>query len=644
MEHIYSLRKNFTIIGLTGTMGSGCSKVAELLSKDDKTFLKNKLLRSPDSIEIIENGKVKYENVLFKKKYKICYDFMKANWKQYIFIDYKKVILLYCLDYFINIKKSKNFETDFSNFIISNFTKAKMSDKNDFNDSDKRITKKELKTIFNKHIKILIKDIKSIRDEVPLIDIKSPEKLERLHNIFFTSNSEFNLFFISILNLFTKKNYYLRTYFFHRIACTIRQSGQPDKVSADNNVNYVYNLAKLTNRLIKAYKSMESNKSNCHIVINSIKNSLEIMYFKERYSAFYMMAIHGVKNREDVFESMVQSEHDKEVTVKKLIELDDVEYRIKDFKAGLFSSPDIENCIQKSEIHIINNGMISKKGKRPNDFFTLYEQLIKFLALIQQPGLITPSNIERCMQIAFNSKSNSGCISRQVGAVVTDENYSIKSVGWNDTPKQTIPCLLRNIEEVLDNNLLDPIDNTYSDFELSKSKFKYKLNESRFNIKGENTNSKYNGNNFAKNISQEYSLSKIKPIKIEGKNCSFCFKTLHNKFEGEDNQVHTRSLHAEENAMLQISKFGGQGLKNGYLFTTASPCELCSKKAYQLGIKKIIYIDKYPGISKEHIIGVGFDAPVLVQFNGVIGRSFNKLYEPFIAYKDELSLYLKPQN
>lgn len=82
----------------------------------------------------------------------------------------------------------------------------------------------------------------------------------------------------------------------------------------------------------------------------------------------------------------------------------------------------------------------------------------------------------------------------------------------------------------------------------------------------------------------------------------YCFKTAYNAFSGEKNQVHTRSLHAEENAMMQISKSGGQGLRDGFLFTTASPCELCAKKAYQLGVRTIYYIDPYPGISRNHIL------------------------------------------
>lgn len=123
---------------------------------------------------------------------------------------------------------------------------------------------------------------------------------------------------------------------------------------------------------------------------------------------------------------------------------------------------------------------------------------------------------------------------------------------------------------------------------------------------------------------------------MRGLNKSYCFKDIKNFSSHENNQVHTRSLHAEENAFLQISKYGGTGVKNGSLYTTASPCELCAKKAYQLGIKEIVFIDPYPGIAKEHILESGEHPPKLTQFRGAIGRAYHKLYEPVMPYKDEL--------
>lgn len=100
-----------------------------------------------------------------------------------------------------------------------------------------------------------------------------------------------------------------------------------------------------------------------------------------------------------------------------------------------------------------------------------------------------------------------------------------------------------------------------------------------------------------------------------------------------------RFFHTLENAFLQISKYGGAKIQGGKLFTTASPCELCSKKAYQLGIKEIYYIDPYPGISKSHVLTFGKnDNPKMIFFQGAIGNAYISLYAPRMPYKDEISL------
>jgi deoxycytidylate deaminase len=131
---------------------------------------------------------------------------------------------------------------------------------------------------------------------------------------------------------------------------------------------------------------------------------------------------------------------------------------------------------------------------------------------------------------------------------------------------------------------------------------------------------------------------------MEGRNPSFCFKNLHNEIKGDGNQVHTRALHAEENAFLQIVKHGGQSVIGGTLYTTSSPCELCSKKAYQLGISRIVYIEPYPGIAVTHVVRSGTKQPEMTLFSGAIGLAYSKLYEPLFPYKDELrAMYSEPQ-
>lgn len=122
--------------------------------------------------------------------------------------------------------------------------------------------------------------------------------------------------------------------------------------------------------------------------------------------------------------------------------------------------------------------------------------------LIIHPGLVTPTHIERCMQTAFNAKLNSGCLSRQVGAVITDKNFSIKAVGWNDVPSGQVPCNLRDIDDLC-------INKDYQTFS------KYELEDEQFN-------------DFIKN---KYQNIKLKNNNLSGRTYQYCFKDMYNDLE-----------------------------------------------------------------------------------------------------------------
>jgi deoxycytidylate deaminase/dephospho-CoA kinase len=334
-----------------------------------------------------------------------------------------------------------------------------------------------------------------------------------------------------------------------------------------------------------------------YIVIDAIRNPLEALFFQDQYTSFFLVAVSAPESdRQSRLRQLKYSESD-------IASIDRIEYTPNDLhKTDFFSVQDIQACLQRADLYISNPNVTAEVNK----FQDLANQLLRFVSLIRRPGIVTPSALERCMQIAYTAKLNSGCISRQVGAVVTDKNFSLRSIGWNDAPHGQVPCNLRNRDD-----LLDGVDSSaYSEFERNDGKYlgHFKASSKRFEIVPEG-----------------------------GRNNSFCFKSEYNDFTGVKNQVHTRALHAEENAFLQIAKYGLGSIEGGLLFTTASPCELCAKKAYQLGITKIFYIDPYPGIATDHILQGGSMNPTLTLFSGAIGRAFHKLYSPIVPYKDELS-------
>lgn len=624
LDKFYSLRTSFTVLGLTGRVGSGCSEIADKLSLQDF----NKGIH-----HIINNKSLIPNNI----KSNICVKYLSndKNWTPFKKILYKDVLLFHVLFHAVSNTDSIEKAIECILEIIYQNDPKKHPEilGNRFcEDEDNEILSPLIydllikdKTWFNK--------LKEFNENELNIFLSDTSNYEKLFSYYFEEHERLASKFYEVLNNY---KFIKRTRFVHDIANNLRNNGNVitdyEKIKNNEiNYQYIYTVAETINRIIKCWRNKNEVTSKTKIVVDSLKNSREAMYFKEKFSAFYMVATNkSEEERIDYLRKKLEKFlHQKDVqsSLKSLMDLDESEYKGDEVNNGEFASPDIINCIQISDYHIFYSdkeyGFLETplKGKfeNPNyEYISLERQLVKLISLIQQPGIITPTAVERSMQIAFNAKLNSGCISRQVGALVSDQNFSVKAIGWNDVPQNQLPCNLRNIGDLISKKNIDQ----FSEFELGI----------------ENADTYDDSSSFFEKFKEEVG-EKYKNTDLQGRNCSFCFKSFHNAFEGEKNQVHTRSLHAEENAMLQISKSGGQGLKGGKLFTTASPCELCSKKAFQLGILDIYFIDPYPGISKKHILKGGIDKnPRLLMFQGAVGRSFHKLYEPFMAYKDELAI------
>lgn len=557
IKQIYKHRKDFILIGLTGKIGAGCSTTAKFMTQDISSHNLPSLCISSSSSDID------------RKKY-IIQKFYLANWKPFVKITASDVITSFLL------------ENDFDT--VQNFLKS--------------ANFKEFNSDFKKDYNRLYKEYKNIPFKK-----KNEETYEYITNKLSNASLEIK----KALGIENKYRNYSEIY--QNIGDNLRLSG-----TATNNKNIdlknIFTISERINKFVKIikYHKIEVKKEPAYIVIDAFRNPFEAMYFKERYAAFYLFSINAEQRH--VEDRLARG---LKMSIDQIKQQDDKENPSDTVdSAKNFVSQNIKACIQKSDVHIANNGMYGN-----SNYHELYGQIIKYISLIQHPGLITPSLDEKMMQVAHTAKLNSACLSRQVGASITNQYGSLKAIGWNSVADGQTPCLLRSKDELLKGT----ISNSFSLYEKGK-----KFNEA---------------------ITEFY--PKIKNEDLIGRNQSFCFSEIHNKqimkeknqntkdCKCDKNQVHTRSLHAEENAFLQISKYGGEGIKDGTLYSTASPCELCSKKAYQLGIKRIVYIDPYPGTAQEQILLSGLYPPKVKLFKGAIGSAYNKLYEPIISYKDELS-------
>lgn len=557
IKNVFSNHKSSIVIGLTGRTGSGCTTAAKILSTTNFDKLNLPSLNVPPN---------NHED----RKDRIIYSWGETHWTPFRYLSVTTIILTLAINDGLNELEEliKSIDSNFETKLVIEFL------------SEKKIIVDKVSLAINQ-------------------DIVTDSELIKSTSFFFEKTSksildEFKHFFRHQMHIYTD--------LLQRIGNNLRRSG--NAYLEETKPEEIFFIPKIISKAIKIMQSAAQieRAEDHYIVIDALRHPYEIRFLNRTISNFFTIAVNT--SDEDRINRLLQQQYNKD----QILSLDAIEYPDEISKAKDYSAivkQNIQSCLEISDIYISNTGDKDESIKQ------MTRQLLRYVSLMQHPGLITPTPEERCMQSAVVARSNSGCISRQVGAVVTDEHFSIKSIGWNDVPQGQVPCVLRNVSHVYHGKY---DKDSYSRYELGNEKFKEIL------IK-------------------EFSMSEV----TQGRNISFCFKSVYTKTDEKlkGNQVHTRSLHAEENAFLQIAKYGGQSIIGGNLFTTASPCELCAKKAFQLGIKNIFYIDPYPGIASEHILSSGKNKPSLKLFEGAVRGAYHKLYEAIMPYKDELIFLIK---
>lgn len=413
------------------------------------------------------------------------------------------------------------------------------------------------------------------------------------------------------------------TKFYQKLGNDIRSYGCVASALREIDPESIQAIPKFIVKLINEHRA-NPDAGKCYYVVDAIRNPFEAIYLKDRFSAFYMIGVTAKdsERKDRLLKDGLEYFDLAEVDYREGADIDNIDIDTENKEKikkqnkrptgrGALVVQNVAACLEKCDIYIDNPSDFSF-SRGFNNPSHVAGNIVNYVALMQRPGLVTPTAIERCMQIALTAKLNSGCLSRQVGAAICDDKYSILSIGWNDVARGQVSCLLRNASYFVNGHDSE----AYSDYELKNDVFRKKIK-----LKVE-------------------SLGSGGRKRLGGRVYSYCFKQVYNEITGVKNQVHTRALHAEENAFLQLAMRGVGGVDSGFLFTTASPCELCSKKAYQMGISKIYYIDPYPGIATSNILQSGSNRPELVLFSGAVGRAFHQLYHPVMPYKDEIEYLL----
>jgi deoxycytidylate deaminase len=252
--------------------------------------------------------------------------------------------------------------------------------------------------------------------------------------------------------------------------------------------------------------------------------------------------------------------------------------RKKNLFTKALSQPEIDEIVDIDEYDNNEFGQNVRGTFTDGDFFlrvsnenidNLNEKIERYLHLIFESKIITPTINETAMYSAKSASGNSACLSRQVGASITDNLGNLISTGWNDVPK-----FGGNLYR--EGDLID--DRCYNKGYCSNDEHKNSLVDSI--IKSLNSDE-----DIRKLLSDEEGYPVIEITeKIK--------KTLRGS-KIKDLIEFSRSVHAEMHAIISGSQLSGSKMIDGKLFCTTYPCHNCARHIIVAGIKEVYYIEPY---------------------------------------------------
>lgn len=329
-------------------------------------------------------------------------------------------------------------------------------------------------------------------------------------------------------------------------------------IEGGNNLREKYDrgiLAKLAINNIALHRtkndediSETANKSNrvCHI-IDSIKNDEELEILKLVYgNIFYCI---GVSSPINLRETNLSSKNMSPGQIYQLIDRDSGE----ETNFG----QRVNNTFPQSDYFL--------RIDDPSDD-KLEVKIDRFLNLIFNTKIITPNQSETAMYLAATAACNSSCLSRQVGAAITDTHGELISIGWNDVPTFG--------------------GNLYSFYDISK---RHHIPDAR--CMNWNEKKCYNDHHKTQLINEI--VEKLSNNNFIEDNVKKDVENIIKKSKIGSLIEYSRSIHAEMHAIIIGSQLAGNRMKGGKLYCTTYPCHNCARHIIVAGIQEVYYIEPY---------------------------------------------------
>jgi deoxycytidylate deaminase len=334
---------------------------------------------------------------------------------------------------------------------------------------------------------------------------------------------------------------------------------------------------------VETTNTTTSDQRSSFLLIDGLRNLGEIRYLRARFpSRFWLFAIDAPAQ---VRWTRLRAEYEKRGHGEREFLRDDSRDQNEETPYG----QQVELCVDEADVIILNDSDLTDVQR-----INLAERVAEFILLVAGVKPRYPTESETIMNLAYSASHATRCLKRQVGAVVVSTVGEPISLGFNENPSGTKPCV-------------DEYGQCYRDI----------VRNQHFTALAETEARCPNcGTAMPRLVGPPWRCS--------------CGANLEKTFFPDRAMNWCTALHAEERALLNAA---GRDVRGATVYTTTFPCFLCAEKLAHAGIRRVVYMEPYPDIQAAARLEI---ANIEVErFEGVRSSRFFSIFSPVRQLEEE---------
>ncbi len=317
-------------------------------------------------------------------------------------------------------------------------------------------------------------------------------------------------------------------------------------------------VASLIVTSIRAGRSSDETPSSTAFILDSLKNPKEVEVLDQIYARnYYTVAVYSPLDdrKSNLANKIARTRHQ---AIGDSHHNDALELIDKDQKGSGDTGQSVRDTFPKADFFIDTKKDISEQVKR-------------FIELVFGEPFVTPSLDEYMMFVAKATALRSCDLSRQVGAVIVDQNGTLVATGCNEVPMPKGGFFFEGRGDSIEDNRdkVEQHDPNFHEIKRSISELIEVMKSSEI-INGDRTTDELSEMLLHGNYKEIMSDARIRNLIEFG-----------------------RVVHAEMHAITQAAMVG-RPLKDTTLYCTTYPCHICARHIISSGIKEVVYIEPYP--------------------------------------------------